>query len=129
MKQKIQKIIQRCTNYPRSELTATGAMLCAATLILGNYAGRAQTFQWPVDNVVVAQVHACRGCLSGPTSARYRAGIDMHTGVDVRPSDADPYDYTRPVRAAADGWLERLVDYGAASHGLGPLGRPTECHL
>jgi murein DD-endopeptidase MepM/ murein hydrolase activator NlpD len=76
-----------------------------------------QTFQWPVDNPKVTQIYACRKC-PPLRSPRFKSGINFHSGVDVKPVDAGTYDYTKPAKAAADGWVEKIVEY-LTSHGLG----------
>lgn len=69
------------------------------------------SLRWPVDNPSIGQTYACRGLdCAQLDSTRYKKGINVHTGVDVRPVGADLYgDYTRPVVAAADGVVANIV--------------------
>lgn len=80
--------------------TSTTTYQSSSTTTISN------TFRWPVDNVKVNQVYACRMCIEG--GDRYDSGINIHTGVDVKPVDAEVFDYTKPVKASADGWVERV---------------------
>jgi murein DD-endopeptidase MepM/ murein hydrolase activator NlpD len=73
-------------------------------------------FQWPVDKPQVNQIYACKNCIEGKD--RYESGINIHTGVDVKPIGAGFADYTQLVKAAADGWVEKMVAW-SNSHGLG----------
>lgn len=77
------------------------------------------SFQLPVNDPIVTQPYGCRDCLSGlGLSERYLSGINVHTGVDVKPSTAGSLDYTKPVKATADGWIEKIINYGS-SRGVG----------
>ena len=67
---------------------------------------------------VIIQVYGCKACYAGP-SARFKSGIDTHTGVDVRPAGVAEEDFTSPVFAAADGWIERMVPYWRSFGGIG----------
>jgi len=75
-------------------------------------------FTWPVEDAVAIQPYAACGW-HGKAWRSYNAGIDCHTGVDIRPSWAQKLEYGAPVKAAADGTVARLVAYGKESFGMG----------
>ena len=75
-------------------------------------------FIWPVGDPIILQVYACRACHPGGWP-EYRAGINTHTGVDIRPAALDDIDYSVPVYAAADGRVESLVRFGRQTRGMG----------
>ncbi|MFQ6116247.1 MAG: CUB domain-containing protein, partial [bacterium] len=68
-------------------------------------------FQWPVDDVSVAQVYACRDCISS-SSQRYMDGINMHTGVDLGG------ERKTIVKAAADGKVVKIYGLAGESDGI-----------
>jgi murein DD-endopeptidase MepM/ murein hydrolase activator NlpD len=78
-------------------------------------------FQWPIDEPTeITQSFGCQRCLDEKkVSERYRQGADTHAGYDLRPRGARCYDYTTPVKAAAGGYVLKVVGFGRASHGLG----------
>lgn len=82
----------------------------------GAIALQAQGYRWPVDNPSIGQVYGCRRCIPG--SLQYQAGINFHTGADVKPVGAAFFDYQTPVKAAADGWIVKTVPWWA-SHKMG----------
>jgi murein DD-endopeptidase MepM/ murein hydrolase activator NlpD len=83
----------------------------------------ASQFIWPIDEPVdVTQPFACVNCLdSHKVSARYAAGVNIHTGQDLRPRDAKCDDYGTVVKAAADGIVLRTAVAGPGTHGLGSV--------
>jgi hypothetical protein len=91
-------------------------LLVVACLLLTSSV-RAQVFSWPVDSPSVSQQYSCRKCIASGMSSRYYEGVNMHTGVDMKPSNY-PGGYTTSVRAAADGTVVQVVPE-ASAHGMG----------
>jgi hypothetical protein len=86
--------------------------------LLSSLSMQAQTFSWPVDNVSIGQQYGCRECVtSSEMSQRYYDGVNLHTGVDVKPSNYVG-GYTTAVRAAADGTVAQIIP-APYSHEMG----------